>query len=161
MLPICDICAKTGVLCGACEAKLDKGEITPLDVELSGILYEVGNGEVGFEKVIDIGDNVIIITKKESIGKVIGKSGENIKTFSKRLGKQVQVIGTGKLSDLIDDFMAPARILGVNTVFKPDGSTSQKIRISRMEKEKLNQDIGTMQKLIHSLTGDDVEIVFE
>ena len=52
MLPICDICAKTGVLCGACETKLEKGEITPLDVELSGVLYNLGAGEIGFEKAI-------------------------------------------------------------------------------------------------------------
>ena len=161
MLPICDICAKTGVLCGACETKLEKGEITPLDVELSGILYNLGEGEVGFEKAIDTGDNVIIVTDKEAVGKVIGKSGNNIKKLSKQLGKKVQVIGTGKLGELIDDFMAPTRVLGVNTVFKPDGSTVQKVRISKMEKDKLNIEIGTMQNLIRSLTGDNIEIVFE
>ncbi|ODS37003.1 hypothetical protein BEH94_08115 [Candidatus Altiarchaeales archaeon WOR_SM1_SCG] len=161
MLPICDICAKTGVLCGACETKLDKGELTPLDVELSGILYNLGSGEIGFEKAIDTGDNVIIITQKEAVGKVIGKGGKNLKTLSKKLGKKVQVIGTGKLAELIDDFMAPTRIIGVNTVYKPDGSTIQKVRISKMEKDKLNIEVGTMQNLIHSLTGDNVEIMFE
>jgi len=161
MLPICDICAKTGVLCGACETKLEKGEITSLDVELSGILYKLGEGEIGFEKAIDTGDNIIIITEKEAVGKVIGKSGNNIKKLSKQLCKKVQVIGTGKLGELIDDFMAPTRVLGVNTVFKPDGSTVQKVRISKMEKDKLNIEVETMQNLIRSLTGDNVEIIFE
>lgn len=160
MLPICDICAKTGVLCGACEARLNKGEITPLDVELSGVLYNLGSGEIGFERAIDTGENIIIITKKGSVGKVIGKSGSNLKILSKKLGKKVQVIGTGKLDELIDDFMAPARIIGVNTVFKPDGSTTQRVKISRMERDKIAMEIGTMQNMIRSLTGDDVEIVF-
>ena len=161
MLPICDICAKTGVLCGACETKLDNGKITPLDVELSGIFYNMSNGEIGFEKAIDTGNNIIIITQKEAVGKVIGKGGNNLRMLSRKLGKKVQVIGTGKLGELIDDFMAPARIIGVNTVFKPDGSTVQKVRISKMERDKLNIDIGTMQNLIRSLTGDNVEIVFD
>jgi len=161
MLPICDICAKTGVLCGACENKLDKGEITALDVELSGMLYTLSGGEVGFEKAIDTGENIIIITQKEAVGKVIGKSGKNLRALSKQLGKKVQVIGTSKLAELIDDFMAPTRILGVNTVFRPDGTTIQKVRISKMEKDKLNVGIETMQDLIRSLTGDNVEIVFE
>ena len=59
--PICEICAKTGVLCSGCEEKLRKGEITKLEVELSKFLYKIGEGEIGFEKAIDTENFIIIL----------------------------------------------------------------------------------------------------
>ncbi len=160
-LPICDICAKTGLLCSACESKLSGGRITELDVELSRILYELTGGEIGFERAIDIKDFVIILANKGDLGKVIGKSGSNIRVISSKLGKQVRVIGTGNIRDMIYDLLAPARISGVNKVFKPDGSTFQRVRISKKDQGKLRMSIEDVSKIVSSLSEEKIEISLE
>ena len=40
-MPICKICAKTGVLCNSCETKLEDGEITQQDIDLANYLMEL------------------------------------------------------------------------------------------------------------------------
>jgi transcription antitermination factor NusA-like protein len=158
--PICAICAKTGVLCSACEAKLRKGEISELDVEVSKIFHEAGMEGTGFERVIESGDHVIILTKKENIGKIIGKSGETIRMISKKLGKKVRAIGTESLQDTIYDFVAPAQISSINTVYMPDGRKVKRIKINKNDRKKLRMDPEEIEKLVCSLTTDKIEITF-
>jgi transcription antitermination factor NusA-like protein len=160
-LPICDVCAKTGILCNVCEKKLSDGVVSPLDVELSKILYELGGGEIEFTKAIETSDHVIILAPKESLGKIIGRSGATIRVISRKIGKQVRVVGSGELKEMIYDLTSPAKVLGVNKVFKPDGSVSQRIRISKKDKSKLRLNPEDIEKLTSSLSKDKVEIVFE
>lgn len=159
-LPICDICAKTGVLCSTCESKLQEGKISELDVKLSGLLYELGKSEIGFERAIDTKNFIIVLTKKEDVGKIIGRGGDNIRFLSEKLEKQLRVIGTGDLEDTIYDFVAPARITSINTVYRLDGSTIKRVRIDKKDKEKLRMDLEEIKKLIASLADDNIEIIF-
>lgn len=161
-VPICAICAKTGVLCNACEAKLAAGQISETDVELAKIFYESENMEgTGFERAIDTGEYIIILAKKENIGKIIGRGGDNIRMISKRLGKKVRAIGTESLQDTIKDFLAPAQISSVNKVYRPDGTRITRIRVNRNDKKRLRMDIKEIERLVSSLTTDRIEISFD
>lgn len=160
-LPICEVCAKTGILCNVCEEKLAQEKISVLDVELSKILFELGEGDISFSKAIETQDAIVVVAPKESIGKIIGRSGANIRVISKKLGKPVRVVGSGELKDMIYDFASPARVIGVNKVFRPDGSTIQRVRIPRKDKPKLRLGVEDMEKIISSLSEDQVEILFE
>ncbi|RLI86956.1 MAG: transcription elongation factor NusA [Candidatus Altiarchaeales archaeon] len=160
-LPICDICAKTGVLCSVCETKLQRGQISELDVEVSKALYGIGVEGIGFERAIDTKNFVIILTKKEDIGKIIGKNGDNLRLLSRKLGKKVRVIGTENMRDTIYDFVAPAQITAINTVYMPDGNIIRRIKINKKDKKKLRMDIKEIERLISSLSNDRVEISFE
>ncbi|MFC2154770.1 KH domain-containing protein, partial [Candidatus Altiarchaeota archaeon] len=104
---------------------------------------------------------IVILTKKEDIGKIIGKGGANIRMLSNKLGKQVRVISVGDLKSTIYDFVAPARVVGINTVYKPDGSTIQRVRVNKRDKNKLRMDLDDMAKLVSSLTDDSLEITLE
>jgi len=160
-VPICAICAKTGVLCNACEAKLAMGQITEMDVELAKIFYESEMEDTGFERAIDTGEYVIILAKKENIGKIIGKGGDNIHMIAKKLGKRVRAIGTENLQDTLRDFVAPAHINSVNKVYRPDGTRVTRIRINKNDKKRLRMDIKEIERLVCSLTTDKIEISFD
>lgn len=160
-LPICTICAKTGVLCNACEAKLQNEEISELDVELSKILHELGVEGIGFERAIDTTDFIIVLTKKEDIGKIIGRSGDNIRLISKKLGKKVRVVGTENIGDAIHDFVTPAKVIAVNTAYLPDGEIIKRIKIDKRDKKKLRMNVREIERLLSSLTPEKIEISFE
>ena len=38
VLPVCDVCLKSGMLCQGCENKLKSGEITQMDLDIAKIL---------------------------------------------------------------------------------------------------------------------------
>lgn len=160
-LPICDICAKTGVLCNACEEKLQKEKISELDVEFSRALYGLGKDDVGFERAIDSKNCIIVVTRKEHVGRMIGRGGENIRTLSDKLGKQLKIIGKGDLEATINDLVAPARMIGINTVYKKDGSTFKRVRIKCKDRKKLRMSLKEIEKVIASLTDDTIELSFE
>lgn len=158
--PICTVCAKSGVLCNACEEKLDKGEISELEVELSKLLYDLSEEEIGFERAMDVGDFIIVLTDQENVGKIIGKSGENLKYLSDELGKQLRIIGIGNLQETIHDFVAPARIESINTVYKPDGTTKKRVRINKKDKGKLRMSLEKIEKLVNSLAEEEVDFSY-
>ncbi|MFH1125919.1 MAG: KH domain-containing protein [Candidatus Altiarchaeota archaeon] len=160
-LPICDICAKSGILCSACEKKLQENRITKLEVELSQVLYKLTRGGVGFEGAIELGDTLVIFANKADIGKIIGKKGAHIKDLSKKFKKQIRVVGTGDIREAIYDFIAPARIKAINRVYLPDGTEVQRIKIDAQDKEKLRMKPEEIKKIITALAGMGVELVFE
>jgi transcription antitermination factor NusA-like protein len=159
--PICEVCAKTGVLCGVCEKKLQENRISSLDVELSQMLYKLTGGEVRLEGAIDVGGVVIILVKKEDIGKVIGKNGVNIRKLSQKINKEVRVVGAGDMREAIHDFIAPAKVMGVNRVYLPGSSELQRIKIDAKDKDKLRMKTEDIQKILETLAGTPVELVFE
>lgn len=160
-LPICNICAKTGILCGACESKLQEGKISKFDIELSRSLYDLGKGEIGFERAIDTENFIIVLAQKDSIGKIIGKGGDNIRLLSNKFGKQLRVVGIGDMDSTIYEFVAPARILGINTVYKQNGEIVRRVRINKKDKKKLRMGSDEIKKLIESLTNYTIELSFE
>ena len=160
-LPICALCAKSGVLCNACEAKLQEGKISGLDVELAKILYKIGEGGLGFERGIDTKNFIIILAKKDQVGKIIGKGGKNIKLLSKKFKKPVRVIGTDSLQKMVYDFVYPAKILGIGLVYEEDGSTRYKVTIDKRDKNKLRMNIGEIKEIISSISDSEIAISLE
>jgi len=67
----------------------------------------------------------------------------------------------GDMRETIYDLIAPARVTGINTVYKPDGSIIQRVRINKKDKHKLRMSLEDITKLVSSLMGDKVEITFE
>ncbi len=159
-LPICDLCAKTGILCGACEDRIARKKISDLDVKLATILYELGKGEIGFERAIETDDAIIVLTPKKDVGKVIGKGGATIRLLAERLGKPVRAISVGDIDATIHDFLAPARVTGTSTVYKPDGTTVLRVRVNPRDREKLRMATVTVEQLLSSLSESDVKITF-
>ncbi len=160
-LPICSLCAKSGVLCNSCEKKLEEGKISGVDVELSKLLYQLGKGEIGFERAIDTKNFLIVLAEKGQVGKIIGKSGKNIKFLSKKFKKPVRVIGTESLRKMIYDFVYPAKILGIGLVYKEDGSTNYKVTIDKADKKKLRMKLGEIKEVVSSISDSEIDITLE
>ena len=165
--PICEVCLKSGILCPGCQQKLDKGEVSELDVKISRGLYkaslrtkEIRN--ITFEKSMVVDRLAILIVGKDDVPVLMAKGGKVLKSISNQIKMKVRVLGN--LSDprtVANDIIRPARLLGVNTVFAVDGSTKYKIRIAKEDQEKLPIKIEDVQSLVNQLTGQEVSVVFE
>jgi len=162
VLPVCDVCLKSGILCQGCENKLESGEISQLDLDIAKVLFKLGEGKLGFKKTIEMGDIVIIITEKEQIGKLIGKSGKIVRELSKTVGKKIRVVGENSdLRAVAKDILAPARVSGINIVYGTDGEEKFKIRVMKEDSRKLPGRLDTLNEIIKMLTGEGTIIVVD
>ncbi|PKP60077.1 MAG: hypothetical protein CVT88_04000 [Candidatus Altiarchaeales archaeon HGW-Altiarchaeales-1] len=159
MLPICNICAKTRVLCASCETKLKNEEISEMDVKIAEMMYDFGKGEFGFEKAVDVGDFVVVLTRKEDIGKIIGPGGDNLRKIEESIGKLIKVMGASSAEEMIYTLISPANIVSTSKLYRADGSIMRKIAINKNDADKLKMDIYSIKKIVSNLLHADVEII--
>ncbi|MEM3399958.1 MAG: transcription elongation factor NusA [Candidatus Micrarchaeia archaeon] len=164
-IPICELCAKTGVLCSGCENKLKAGKISELDVEVSKILtklsdkFNLQNADV--TKVVDLGRVVLILTKGD-VGLLIGKDGKVVAELSNKLGKKVRIAEvSGDMRKTISDMVVPVKLVGINVLYKKDGEKVYKVRLLKSEIRQLPVDINTLEKALNSVMESTVAITFE
>lgn len=162
--PICEICAKTETLCSGCKEKLGKEKISELDVEVSKLLYKINEkhniSEASFVKALDLGRMIIILTEGD-VGILIGKEGKVVSELSQSLGKKVRIAEyTGDLKKSIADIVTPARLVGLNKLYQK-GKETYRVRLLKSEISLLPLDINTLEKVLHSLVGEEVKIAFE
>ena len=161
---ICELCMKSNVLCSGCDEKLKRGKISELDVKISRLLYKMKDRynleNVDFTKAIDLGRVVLVLTNKD-VGLLIGKEGKVVAEISQAVGKKVRIAEmSGDIKKTIADIVAPAKILGINKVYKKDGNL-YKVRFSKREIKQLPVDINTLEKALQSLLESEVMMVFE
>jgi len=160
-LPVCEVCAKSPILCSDCEKKLSDGVINEYDVEVSRVLYELFADDARLTRAIETQDYVVLLTKSEDVGSVIGEGGLNIQMISERLGRSVRVVGEGDFENMVKAFIAPARVKSINTVYRPRARKSVRVRIKRGDRGKLRNTLDDLGKLISSISDVDVELAFD
>ena len=162
VLPVCDVCLKSGILCQGCENKLDSGEITQIDLDIAKVLFKLGEGKLGFIKTIEVGDIVIIVTEKDQVGKLIGKNGKIVRELSRTFGKKIRVVGQDSdLKAVCSDILAPARVSGINVVYGIDGEEKYKIRVMPEDSRKLPGRLDVLNEIIELLTAEKTSVVVE
>jgi transcription antitermination factor NusA-like protein len=150
------------MLCNGCENKLKSGEISQLELDIAKIVYNLGDGQIGFKKAIGTDNVVIIITEQDQVGKLIGKGGKIVRAISKELGKKVRVVGAGSdLKSVAKDMLSPARISGINVVYGKDGEEIFKIRVVKEDARRIPADMEVLNEIIEKLTGEKTRIVLD
>jgi transcription antitermination factor NusA-like protein len=164
--PICFFCAKSGVLCPRCQEKRDKGEVTEADVEVSKwfIDYEAKNPQLRdyvIHRTVKVPKMIIIM--------VSGGGGADralLTKLSRQLSDEkrtnVRIVEkTSSIKRLLEQIVTPARVMGANTVWLPDGSWESTIRLPRSDLRKMPLDPKSAEEAIKILTGEVIHIVFE
>ena len=151
-MKICKICVNNDILCGACSAKLNRGEITELYVSVCRALRKSGI-EADFEKAVENKDFVMIVSSDAS--KLIGRGGRNAKKIEELVGKKVRIIEKADKKAMAEKILSTP-VIGVNVLYS--GDEKYRIRIQSIYRRKISQG---MISVAEDILGKKVEVVYE
>ena len=150
MAKLCAVCIKSDILCSGCSKKLEKGEITKTDIDISRALTKAGV-VADYVRVVEDAKSIIMIVEQKDIGTIIGRAGKNTKQLTQMLRKEVRIIENGNKRQMIEKIVR-SPIIGINIVYA--GREKYRIRMHRTK-----QRVST--ELLSAILGKSVEVVFE
>jgi transcription antitermination factor NusA-like protein len=141
--------------------------ITQLDIDMAKELLSFEDKtpslkEVDFKRAIDTGSMIVVMVGPGNLPEALGPKGKIAKELEKRFNKKIRVIEeNSNIRRTIEDLVTPAILLGINTLWLPDGSLEKKVRLSLNDSKRLPTDIHIIEETVKSLTGERIRIVFE
>jgi len=160
------VCLKSSILCLGCENKVKEGKISPLDVKISRILFDLAKNDRGidsinFKRSIEADDLIVILVEKGEISNVVGKGGRVVHRLEEALNSKIRVIEEGAdIRKQVQDVLTPAKVLGINILYS-GGGEEYRVRIPRAHLKLLPVSIDTFQAFFRKLTNKNIKLVFE
>ncbi len=162
--PLDRICVKSGILCPNCQRKVDTGIVGKYEIpimkalmELEDEMKELRKGE--YVKAYEVDNMVVIIVKGFDD---YGELEKISKRLSGKLRKKVKLVNmVGDRKRLVEQVIAPATLLGLNTLWLPDGREEVIVRVPRREQRLIIGRKKKLEELLTKLLGTNVRIRFE
>jgi transcription antitermination factor NusA-like protein len=159
-LPVCNFDLESDMLCTSCQAKLDRGEITSFDIELSKWLLEREKDYPNLEnltllRATRIEGRLILVVKKK--GKDLFLAEEAlVNELSQKFGEVMVVEGPPKLRRVIREFIHPASEVGVNSLYLPDGSKESIVMLREKDRERIQYSNADLRLIVSGIMGESV-----
>ncbi|MEA1904512.1 MAG: hypothetical protein U9M97_01340 [Candidatus Hadarchaeota archaeon] len=153
-------------MCQDCKRKLEEGKISQLDVEASRVLYGLtqkhhGLGEISFKHALKEGGLTVLVMGQGEISPAIGREGRLAQEISKHLKTKIRVVEeNANVRELAREILMPARVKGINVLFKRDGE-EHRVRVTRADLMLLPASIDVLQILLTKITDKKIKLVFE
>ena len=165
--PVCFFCAKTGILCAKCQEKLNSGDITQEDVEMSKLLIEREGKyqqlkDCILHRTVSEGNLVVALVSCPSSRGVANTFwlSKLSRELSQALGKTVKVVEkTSNLKKLLEQIVHPARVIGTSIIWLPDGTSEVTLRIPRSDMRYAPADLQILEKIVRRISGERVHVV--
>lgn len=166
-IPLDYLCVKSGLLCNRCQSLVDSGEVDSFEIKVMEVLLELE--ETQFKELKDSTyyksikvDNLLILLVGSGPSMTIQKWIKVAKALQDKLGMKARIIEkTNSIKSSAIQLLSPARVLGVNTVWLPDGSVQYVIRVSKNEKRLLPADALSLESILSKIHATRVRIRVE
>ncbi len=157
--PICNFCAKTGMLCPKCESKLKNGEVPQVAVNLMKNLQELEKKWPLLQKVeirnIFIIQGKLLLGVNKSSASLLSNHVNLLEEIKQRLRmNEVMVIPVlNNIKKQIAAIFHPYHVNGIDQVFVPGGLEEVRIRIQVPESHgKQQEDITNYVEFLAEVT---------
>ncbi len=166
-IPLDYLCVKSGLLCNRCQSLVDSGQVDNFEINVMKILLDLEDTQFKelkdstYYKAIKV-NNILILLVSSGPSMTIQKSIKVAKVLQEKLGMKVRIIEkTSNIKSSAVQLLSPARVLGVNTVWLPDGSVQYVIRVSRTEKRLVPADALVLESALSKIHDTQVKIRVE
>ncbi|BCU70472.1 transcription elongation factor NusA [Stygiolobus caldivivus] len=166
-IPLDYICVKSGLLCNRCQSMIDRGEVENFEVEVMKILLDLE--ETQFKELKDTTyhkafklDSLLILIVTSGPSMTYQKWIKVAKILQDKLGVKVRILEkSNNIKSTASQLLTPARVLGVNTVWLPDGTVQYVVRVSKYEKKFLPADETSLETALSKIHAIPVRIRVE
>lgn len=160
---ICDACLKSEIFCNSCQGKIDSGEVSKIELDITKFLFGLKGKIKSLEdaKILEVinGHAIIIITEKGSAAKIVGKQGSVVKLLAKHFNKPIRVVEADDAKKFINNLIIPASA-AVNVVYA-DGKECYRIRVLKNQRSRLPLEPNEIRLAVEKMFSKPVEIMFE
>ncbi|MCJ7478793.1 MAG: hypothetical protein MUP63_01285 [Candidatus Nanohaloarchaeota archaeon QJJ-7] len=165
--PLCSVCLENDdILCNGCRSKLDDGDITQVDVDLSRLLYRLSDKigtleDITIKRTVQTSNAVVILTGKGDGPKVVGRDGRVVKKIADEFDKSIRVVeDTGEVTEVVDKLLSPVEYEGIRTVYRPDGE-EKKVTVDEDYEPRVPFTKEEFRDLVEDLTGEMIVLSYE
>jgi len=158
---------KSGILCRRCEEKLEKGQVTELDLKVIQRMVELEKDhpvlqDVTYHRSVDADGMMAVLVDRKDIPRLLGGGAKVVKDLGDTFGKRVKLISYGGDDrEFLEDLFSPLSILTINTIWIPDGSTETKVILTGRQPRKMPVDLDKVKTIAKELKGMSLRIEFE
>lgn len=132
--PICNFCAKTGVLCKKCKQKLREGKITEVEVTVSKAFAKAEQKypkllqNVTLDRAHSLDSSIVLLTRN---GKNLIENEELKYTIETEIRKPIEIVERkADTRKTFAEFFAPLDIVEIDQIFvPPEGDVELKITL--------------------------------
>ncbi|MCE4619366.1 MAG: hypothetical protein F7C82_02640 [Desulfurococcales archaeon] len=141
-IPLDKICIKSGVLCPRCESLVNSGKYTDLDVRVMKAFVDIEkkyrNYDIKYVKSYQIDDILYVLVESgESLPSTLGADVRKALN-SEEISRVIIVEHRKDKRQLIEDLIAPYKVLGMQEAYLPDGSQVFVIKVPQEAKRLLD-----------------------
>jgi transcription antitermination factor NusA-like protein len=160
-------CVKSGILCRRCEEKLEKGQITELDLKVIQRMVELEKEhpilqEVTYHRSVEADGMMAVLVDRRDLPRLLGGGAKIVKDLGETFGKRVKLISYGGDDrEFLEDLFSPLSILTINTIWIPDGSTETKVILTGHQPRKMPVDLDVVKTIAKDLKGMTLRVEFE
>jgi transcription antitermination factor NusA-like protein len=163
-LPICYFDARTGILCGNCESRMRKGEISRADVEASKAVAHLSDriqelGRVTLKRAYEVNGSYLLEFERSDMAALRSNSDLQPELEAALKGKVWLVGAGGNDRKFLEDVFFPAKVLTVNTVWLPDGGKKTKVIVPARRSERRIGDFDKLRDAVKQARG--IELLVE
>jgi transcription antitermination factor NusA-like protein len=160
-------CVRSGILCRRCQEKLEKGQVSELDLKVIRTLSELEKEnpelqDVTYHKAIEADDTIAILVERKDVAKLLSQGSRILKAMSEAFNKKIRILGSGSdARQFLEDLLSPFSILTINTIWIPDGTTETKVILTGRMPKRMPIDLEVVKKLAKQIRGMTLRIEFE
>ena len=158
---------KSGILCRRCEEKLEKGQITELDLKVIQRMVELEKEhpvlqDVTYHRSVEADGMMAVLVDRRDLPRLLGGGAKVVKDLGDTFGKRVKLISYGGDDrEFLEDLFSPLSILTINTIWIPDGSTETKVILTGRQPRKMPVDLDVVKTIAKDLKGMTLRVEFE
>ncbi|MBS7605741.1 MAG: hypothetical protein QW424_03535 [Candidatus Bathyarchaeia archaeon] len=163
---LCQFCLRSGILCPKCRMKVERGEITQLDLEVARSLVSLENEypmlqEVYFRGALEVNETLVILVRRGDASKILSYGGKIIKALESKFGKNVRILEYNSSErKFIEDLFAPLNVVTINKIWLPDGSVETRVILKGKDKRRRSLNIDVAKEIAKRIKGMTLRVEF-
>ncbi len=159
------------MLCPRCQGLIDSGVVDEREVDIMKALIELEENEgmqilkkATYHKAYFVDNDMVIIVMDLGVGTsvpVFSRYARQIEQkLREKLNMKVKIIPKANdVRGLATHLLYPARVLGVNTLWLPDGSIEYVVRITRRDERRLGKAKEVYERILTEMLGKKTHIM--